>query len=55
MDNEPLDFDDNPIKELEISQAMNILIRYFPDKSDSYLKDCSSDLVEHFRILHARE
>jgi len=55
MEDQLEDFSDNPIKELEISQAMNILIRYFPDKSVSYLKDCSSDLVEHFRILHARE
>jgi hypothetical protein len=49
------DFSDNPIKELEISQAFRILKMYFPDKSVGYLKDCASDLVEHFRILHARE
>jgi len=55
MDNEPLDFDDAPVLELEVKQAKIILQKYFPDKSESYLKDCSIEIVEHFRVLHARE
>ena len=52
---EPLDFDDRPILQLEVKQAQVILTKYFSGKSESYLKDCSSELVELFRILHARQ